>query len=101
MNKINELPSAQPEVDCQKCIFCGFSGFKQFREEKPEQRWIPMSEQPPKESGKYYVSGGGKVWICEYIIIPNFIGGWCNDAENPVVQAWMPRPEPYGERSAE
>ena len=23
--------SAQPEVNCQKCIFCGFAGFKQFQ----------------------------------------------------------------------
>lgn len=28
------LPSAQPEVDCRKCIFRGFPGFKQFQEER-------------------------------------------------------------------
>ena len=59
------------------------------------QHWIPCSEWLPKKSGKYYVSGGNKVWICEFLIIPNFAGGWCNDASNPVVQAWMPLPKPY------
>lgn len=63
-----------------------------------EQRWIPCSEQLPKKSGQYYVSGGDKVWVCEFLIIPNFAGGWCNNAANPVVQAWMPLPEPYAER---
>ena len=28
---LDGLPSAQPKVDCQKCIFCGFAGFKQFQ----------------------------------------------------------------------
>jgi len=60
-----------------------------------EPRWVSSSERVPKESGKYYVSGGDKVWICEFLIIPNFTGGWCNDASNPVVQAWMPLPKPY------
>ena len=62
-----------------------------------EPQWIPCSERLPEKSGKYYVSGGDKVWICEFLIIPNFTGGWCNDASNPVVQAWMPLPEPYRE----
>ena len=62
-----------------------------------EPQWIPCSERLPEKSGKYYVSGGDKVWICEFLIIPNFTGGWCNDASNPVVQAWMPLPEPYQE----
>ena len=30
------LISAQPEVDCQKCVFCGFAGFKQFQTAQPE-----------------------------------------------------------------
>ena len=58
-------------------------------------KWIPCSERLPEKSGQYYVSGGDKVWICEFLIIPNFAGGWCNDASNPIVQAWMPLPEPY------
>ena len=59
------------------------------------QRWIPVTERLPKKPGQYYVSGGDKVWICEFLIIPNFVGGWCNDVANPVVQAWMPLPAPY------
>ena len=59
------------------------------------QQWIPCSERLPEKPGQYYVSGGDKVWICEFLIIPNFIGGWCNDVANPVVQAWMPLPAPY------
>ena len=31
-----QLPPAQPEVDCQKCVFCGFAGFKQFQTAQPE-----------------------------------------------------------------
>ena len=65
---------------------------------EPEQQWIPCREKLPEKSGQYYVSGGDKVWICEFLIIPNFIGGWCNDVANPVVQAWMQLPEPYIER---
>ncbi len=65
--------------------------------ETQSQRWIPVKKKLPKKSGKYYVSGGGKAWICEFLIIPNFGGGWCNDASNPVVQAWMPEPEPFKE----
>ena len=59
------------------------------------QRWIPCKERLPEKSGQYYVSGGDKVWICEFLIIPSFIGGWCNDVANPVVQAWMPLPKPW------
>lgn len=59
--------------------------------------WIPCSERLPEKSGQYCVSGGDKVWICKFLIIPNFMGGWCNDASNPIVQAWLPLPEPYRE----
>ena len=62
---------------------------------QPEQRWIPCSERLPEESGQYYVSGGDKVWICEFLIIPKSIGGWCNDVSNPVVRAWMPPPSSW------
>ena len=63
--------------------------------EQPAPQWIPVSERLPKKSGQYYVSGGDKVWICEFLILQNFTGGWCNAVSNPVVQAWMPLPEPY------
>ena len=57
--------------------------------------WIPCSERLPEEQGQYYVSGGNKVWICDFLIFSNFKGGWCNNVSNPVVEAWMPLPEPY------
>lgn len=62
-------------------------------------KWIPCSERLPKKSGEYYVSGGDKVWICSFLIIPTFKGGWCNNVSNPVVEAWMPLPERYGEEA--
>ena len=63
--------------------------------------WIPCSERLPEKSGQYYVSGGDKVWICSFLIIPTFKGGWCNNVSNPVVEAWMPLPEPYKRGEAE
>lgn len=76
-------------------------GVKKALSAQPEPQWIPCSERLPKKSGQYYVSDGDKVWICEFLIIPNFIGGWCNDAANPVVQAWMPLPEPWSKNGKE
>ena len=74
--------------------------FEKMRPIEPKQKWIPVSERLPEKSGQYYVSGKGKVWICEFLTIHSstiLLGGWCNDAANPVVQAWMPLPEPYRE----
>lgn len=62
---------------------------------KETPQWIPCSERLPEKSGQYYVSGGDKVWICDFLIIPTFKGGWCNNVSNPVVEAWMTLPEPY------
>ena len=54
------LPSAQPKVDCQKCVFCGFSGFKQFQAAQPdikgvidESGRIKFIEQPERKKGKW------------------------------------------------
>lgn len=66
-------------------------------DERPHGEWIPCSERLPEEQGQYYVSGGNKVWICDFLIFSNFKGGWCNNVSNPVVEAWMPLPEPYME----
>lgn len=38
ISMVNELPSAQSEMDCQKCIFRGFAGFKQFQEIQPKMK---------------------------------------------------------------
>ena len=36
-----ELPSAQPEQECEKCIF---KPFKQFQPERKKGKWIKMSD---------------------------------------------------------
>lgn len=63
-----------------------------------EPRWIPVTERLPEEAGQYLVSGkwaneDGEVWICKFARLYNW--GWCNMADRPVVQAWMPLPTPY------
>ena len=65
-----------------------------------EVRWIPVTERLPEERGIYLVSGkwaneDSEVWLCEFVRLYNW--GWCNAADRPVVQAWMPLPEPYKE----
>ena len=64
-----------------------------------KQEWISVDERFPEESGEYLVFGrtfGNKkpqIWICECISIGSVMG-WCNSATNPIVEAWMPLPEP-------
>ena len=83
-------------LDDGTAVYEAIDIIQQSRSQSP---WIPCSERLPEKSGKYYVSGGGMVWICEFLIIPNFTGGWCDDVANPEIQAWMPCniPEPYQE----
>lgn len=41
IDKLIAFASAQPEVDCQKCIFYGFPGFKQFQTTQPKKgKWV-------------------------------------------------------------
>lgn len=56
-------------------------------------KWISVTERLPNENGEYLVSGKGKVWVCEFMILGD-VGGWCNSAMNPCVKYWMPIPEP-------
>ena len=70
-----------------------------------EPRWIPISEKAPEESGMYLVSGRWKnepyeVWICEFMYLGE-LKGWANDAERPIVTAWMPLPAPYEPQESE
>ena len=109
--QLNDLISRQAAIDAidrldipeDMCVFEILSHIELEIGNLPSaQQWISCSERLPEKPGQYYVSGGDKVWICEFLIIattniPNFIGGWCNDVANPVVQAWMPIPEPYRE----
>lgn len=57
-------------------------------------QWIPCSERLPEECGNYFVSGGNEVWICEWTKNAT-LSGWVNGVRNPVIDAWMPLPEPY------
>lgn len=61
----------------------------------PESHWIPVTERPPEEDGRYLVCGakGG-------IYHANYRGRWwtqvgCGGKLVPSVVAWMPLPEPY------
>ena len=99
---IEEVPSVQPDDyargynDAKREIALSGEYERAYQRGKEDaQQWIPCSKKLPKKSGQYYVSGGDKVWICEFLAIPNFTSGWCNDVSNPAVQAWMPLPEPY------
>lgn len=63
-----------------------------------KQEWISVEDRLPEESGEYLVFGqtfGNKkpqIWICECISIGSVMG-WCNNAKNPIVEAWMPLPK--------
>lgn len=55
-------------------------------------RFIPCSEDTPKTCGEYLVTDYNKCWVCEFINF-GWLGGWANNAKNPVVKAWMTLPE--------
>ena len=63
-------------------------------DEQDRHRWIPISERLPEEDGKYLVCGNDKIWICRFMCL-GITCGWCNDARNPRVEAWMPLPETF------
>lgn len=59
------------------------------------KEWIPCSEQSePKENGKYLVSGrwltSGNIKVGE----AEYFGEW-GVANNFIIEAWQPLPEPY------
>lgn len=64
------------------------------RTQMSSAKWIPVEERLPNGNGEYLVSGNDKVWVCEFMILGG-VGGWCNNARNPCVKAWMPKPKPY------
>lgn len=67
-------------------------------------KWIPVTERLPEMPGKYLVTGRSfrdripQVWICECISFGSVIG-WSNHALNPIVEAWMPLPQPPKEEA--
>lgn len=83
---------------------------------QPEKRWIPCSEELPKENGHYLVTfhqtateedlgfdmDDTDVRKMRYDTkhgwrTPRHIPSWINDAVVSTVLAWMPLPEPYKE----
>lgn len=68
---------------------------------KEKFKWIPISEGPPKEDGKYlaYIVNKHDPRF-RYSMTCQFINGsWCPDDEcaSDNVVAWMPLPEDYKE----
>lgn len=61
-------------------------------------KWTSIQERYPDEPGDYIVSGGGKIWIATYMKLCN-IHGFCNNCKNPMIEAWMPLPEPFGKEN--
>lgn len=78
------------------------------------QRWIPCSERPPEENGKYLVTfhqiatyddlgfdmddtDVRKMYYSTESgwLIPKRFPSWINDAITSTVVAWMPLPEPW------
>lgn len=56
-------------------------------------RWTPMTEKPPKETGTYIVTRSGYTWLANW-----FCNAWWDvdkKYELTDVEAWQPRPEPY------
>lgn len=125
---LEDLPSAQPEMDCQKCIFCGFPGFKQFQTAQP-QRWIPVTARPMDTEERLELSeklgydieynealiytsqlpdDGQEVLTCDscgnvridtFENDPDYGCGFEENGDMDGIVAWMPLPEPWkGER---
>lgn len=61
--------------------------------------WISVEDRLPEKSGKFLVTGRPfrektyQVWICDFLSC-EILRGWSNAARNPIVEAWMPLPEP-------
>ena len=95
------------EQNIKAILECNFSGFKDeiincsvknimSLKHDNYREWISVNKRVPNKSGNYLVSGKNKVWVSEFLILGE-IGGWVGSAFSPIVEAWMPLPEPYKE----
>lgn len=98
IESLENLPSSQPNNECEKCVF---SPFKQFRQS--EQQWIPCSERLP-EKGKVVLitNEKGNVRCGQYRGVWSFYEKptewvWRGNTVETVI-AWMPLPKPYIDR---
>lgn len=123
-DRINNLPSAQPESEditfwkkrareyegmIKELVDEMARGIKidsvliteegvVFKKEKPEQRWIPMTERLPDVAQRVLLSGHGQVMIGmlhsfgKYSLEPTGIS-YVYPKDD--IEAWMPLPEPY------
>ena len=111
---IDEQPTADV-VDRNECSKCVLYPFKQLREQVVHEEWIPCSSRLPQVNGRYLVTRGlnacGSLWNRVYIVNYSDLMGlkkekiWWDgnvgksDFERiDDVIAWMPLPQPWGER---
>ena len=56
--------------------------------------WISVKDRMPELEGDYLVTDGHCVpWKCRLLKLAG-VKGWVNGASNPVINYWMPLPEP-------
>ena len=55
--------------------------------------WIPCSERLPDEQGRYLVSDGLEIWMCDFVDMSMY-SGWVNESAMPVIKEWMQLPKP-------
>ena len=72
------------------------SYLEDFPSAQPEQRWIPVTERLPDKPDVYLISSEGISVTVAFFAA----GKWTTPTYLPIIgiDAWMPLPEPYGER---
>ena len=63
--------------------------------------WTSVKDKMPELKGDYLVTDGYHVpWKCRLLKLAD-VKGWVNGASNPVINYWMPLPEPPKEGELE
>ena len=71
------------------------SKYRKALDELP--RWIPCKERLPENDGYYLATGGKECFVAE-LKSAFGIKGWIYPLPKlPIIEAWMPLPEPYTE----